>query len=172
MEHWAEAINRGEPVVVEQSPIKVRLILWGLGVPAVGLTLVAVVAPEDLWVRVFFGGLALILWRVLWVFRRNTTGPKHGRLVAGREGLELPRRGGVLIPWTDIARAGFARGIPALWLTPEGFQRYYAHLPGWLRPLALINMRGLSVPRTFEAGAEEVLGLIDNQHQRYGAQSR
>lgn len=168
MEHWAEAINNGEPVVVEQSPAKVRLTLWGLAVPAATLTLVALLAPEALGTRLMFGGFALILWVVVVIFRRNVTGPHHGRLIAGSDGLELPRKGGVLIPWTDIARVGFERGIFGVWLTPEGFQRYYAHLPGWLRPLALVNLRGLSVPRTFEAPAGDVFALIDNQHQRYG----
>lgn len=66
---WADEINHGEPVVVEQSPTKVRVILWGVGMPAGALTLIAVLAPEDLGFRLVIGGFALILW---WVFSATT----------------------------------------------------------------------------------------------------
>lgn len=169
MVHWAEGISRGEPVVLEQNLAKVRLIRWGLAVPATILTLVAVLAPGDLWAHLVPGGAALVLWCVFWIFRSNVSGPDHGRLVVSSEGLELPRKGGKLVPWGDIARVGFERRVACIWLTPEGYQRFYAHLPGWLRTLNLINMRGLRLPRTFEVSSDRVVALIDSQHQRYAS---
>lgn len=167
MAQWAEGLNRGEPVVLEQNRTKVRLILWGLAAPAAILTLVAVLAPEDVWGHVVPGGAALVLWIVFWIFRSNVSGPDHGRLVVSPEGLELPRKGGKLVPWTDIDRVAMQYQVVCIWLTPEGYQRFYAHLPGWLRTLNLMNLRGLRLPRTFEVDSDRVFALVASQHQRY-----
>lgn len=160
--------NQGT-LVIETVQLKVRLLLFGLGIPAGVLAICAVItilAHEPMGTLVT-GGSALVLWTVFGiVFSRRRRDPRS-QLVLSEDGVELPRGHRIFLPWSEIRSVSMLRGRVTLSLTTEGFELVHAHDPPWLVSLMRLFGRGITLPNQFEFGPSALASTLRGWHQEY-----